>query len=208
LQAFDCLSFDSGLRYLRVDTSIDCDSNAYKDFSTVIVMFVIIYQCIPLLWFVLLYRKKSDLNPPTSNHDEKLALFIRNQHPELASIRFLFVDYKCSKWWFEIFDMYRRIIFIGVLPLVSTHTAVKASFGCVLGVLSGIYFREINPYRIEETNIIARLAQVRLYRLLPNQSVVSFSDTTLLLSRSFGFMTLSLSRFWFHDSILISLLVS
>jgi len=161
LQVFDCIYLKSGESYLRSDTSISCTSAHYLEFRSLVVMFIIIYQCIPVLWIGLLYRKRDSLHPSTSNQDERLATFIRDNNPELAPLRFLFVDYKCSKWWFETADMYRRIVFIGILPLVSPRPEIRASFGLVLSILSVAYFREEKPYRVQFTNVIAHIAQVR-----------------------------------------------
>jgi hypothetical protein len=160
LQVFDCIELDSKERYLRTNTTIDCKSSDYLSFKYVIIILLCIYQCIPLCWFTLLYQQRASLNPDTSSHDEKLALYIRDNHAELRPLKFLFVDYKCSKWWFEIADMYRRIAFIGVLPLVSPRSEIKSSFGCILAILSVAYFREEKPYRVRFTNFIAHIAQV------------------------------------------------
>jgi len=43
----------------------------------------------------------------------------------------------------EVIDMYRRICFIGVLPLVSPDLTVRSYFGCVLALGSAVYFREV-----------------------------------------------------------------
>ena len=56
--------------------------------------------------------------------------------------------------------MYRRIMFIGIVPLVSPNPATRASFGCMLAIMSVAYFREEQPYRVEFTNTIAHIAQV------------------------------------------------
>jgi len=159
LQIFDCISLDSGESYIRSDTSIDCNSSSYIQFRYVVLMFIGLYQMIPVLWFILLYRERFALNPPTSAQDKSVALFIRDNNPDLAPIQFLFIDYRCSKWWFEIADMYRRIIFIGILPLISPRPAIRSSFGCVLAILSVAYFREEQPYRVDFTNVIAHMAQ-------------------------------------------------
>jgi hypothetical protein len=161
LQAFDCISLVSpGDIYLRSDTSINCQSKGYVQFVSLIACFVALYQLIPVIWMTLLYRRRLSLNPPTSNHDKQLSLFIRDHDPSLAYLKFLFVDYDCDKWWFEIADMYRRIIFIGIVPLISPNPATRASFGCILAIVSVAYFREEQPYRVEFTNVIAHVAQV------------------------------------------------
>jgi hypothetical protein len=160
LQALDCLSLGSGERYLRADTSINCASFKYLYFRGWVVFFICLYQMIPIVWMVILYKKRRSLNPETSNGDETLALFIRDNNPALSSMKFLFIDYKCNKWWFEIADMYRRITFVGLLPLLSNNSITRASFGCILSILSVVYFSENKPYRVEFTNMIAHVAQV------------------------------------------------
>mmetsp|Transcript_26879 Transcript_26879/g.34894 ORF Transcript_26879/g.34894 Transcript_26879/m.34894 type:complete len:223 (+) Transcript_26879:1545-2213(+) len=161
LQIFDCIELNhSGERYIRSDTAINCQSNEYYQFRFIIIVFILLYQFIPILWFILLYKQRTELNPKTSAQDKNIALFIRDRNPNLTSIKFLFVDYKCTKWWFGIVDMYRRIVFIGLLPLISPRPTIRASFGCILAMVSVAYFREEQPYRIEFTNVIAHMAQI------------------------------------------------
>jgi hypothetical protein len=160
LKSLDCVTFKSGLSYLRDDTSISCDTSDYKAFASIIYVFIVLYQLIPITWMILLYRRRGELNPPAAKNDETLGEFIRNQNPQLSNLKFLFSDYNCKSWWFEILDMYRRILFIGILPLTSRQSSVRASFGCILAVMSAAYFREKKPYRVEYTNTIAYVAQV------------------------------------------------
>jgi hypothetical protein len=160
LGVFDCITLKSGKRYLRSNTSVDCDSQDYEAFSTHVILFVILYQIIPIVWITLLFRKRHVLNPPTFEEDQRLAVYIRSKSEDLFPLKFLFEDYKCNKWWFEVVDMYRRITFIGVLPLLSPDSAVRASFGMLLAMASVAYFREEKPYCEAFTNVIARIAQV------------------------------------------------
>jgi hypothetical protein len=160
LQVYDCIELNGNERYLRSDTSIDCRSDEYVSFSRIVLSFIGVYQLVPITWFILLTRNQHALYSPNLKHDEVLAVYVRDNNPSLAPLRFLFVDYKCSKWWFEIADMYRRIVFIGIVPLVSPQPAVRASFGVLLAILSTAYIREERPYKIEFTNVVAHIAQV------------------------------------------------
>mmetsp|Transcript_26890 Transcript_26890/g.31711 ORF Transcript_26890/g.31711 Transcript_26890/m.31711 type:complete len:1775 (-) Transcript_26890:503-5827(-) len=162
LQIFDCIVLESGESYVRADTSISCTHKDYHQFKSIIIMFIALYQMIPIVWAVILYRNKHALNPSKSKYDNQLAMFVRDNRPELAYIRFLFIDYTCSKWWFEIAEMYRRIIFIGFLPLISHDPATRASFGLLLAIVSVVYFSQYEPYRVHLTNIIAFVAQVSI----------------------------------------------
>lgn len=44
-------------------------------------------------------------------------MFFSNE--SLDHIRFLFDDYKLSRWYFEVVDLYRRVLFTGILPLTT-----------------------------------------------------------------------------------------
>jgi len=88
-QALDCVPFKhDGSSYLRVDTAIDCQSTDYQQFRAVILVFLFLYQSIPVAWFVMLFSIRKRLNPRDSE-DPNLALFIRDQDNELDSLRFL-----------------------------------------------------------------------------------------------------------------------
>lgn len=151
LQVFDCVQLTS-IKVLRYNTAISCNNEEYHQFSAIVIFFIIIYQLVPIIWFILLYRKRDQLN--ISN------LSLRDENLELQPLKFLFSDYTATKWWFEIADMYRRILFSCVLPLVSPRASVKSSFGLLFAIFSLAIFRELQPYRVEFTNVIANTAQV------------------------------------------------
>ena len=71
-QALDCIPFPhDGSSYLRADTAIDCASEAYLDFRSNVFGLIAVYQSIPVLWFWLLYRRRTELNPAVSASDPK-----------------------------------------------------------------------------------------------------------------------------------------
>jgi hypothetical protein len=134
----------------------------------------------------------------TSNNDQRLGLFIRDHNPHLASLRFLFNDYKCDKWWFEVIEMYRRIAFVGLIPLTSPSTASRASTGIVLAILSVAYYREERPYRVEFTNFIAHVAQFVI--LITFYGALSI-DTGVMMD--FGLKDLGMGLFLLGTNLLI-----
>mmetsp|Transcript_39830 Transcript_39830/g.51340 ORF Transcript_39830/g.51340 Transcript_39830/m.51340 type:complete len:288 (-) Transcript_39830:384-1247(-) len=162
LQGLDCIPFKhNGSSYLRVDTSVDCNSDAYLVFKIIDILCFTIYQFIPVIWMLLLYRQRSTLHVPSGTEAE-LALNERDSNPALAHLLFLFKDYKGDKWWFEVAEMYRRIMFIGVLPLFTPNASKRASLGCIFSIMSFVYFREEEPFREAFTNSIACIAQITI----------------------------------------------
>lgn len=168
LQSLDCVPIN-GESFIRSETSIDCSSQDYLDFRWTVLFFIVLYQLIPIIWMISLFRHRDALNPAPD--DPAHAVFIRDHNIELSSLRFLFTDYKCSRWWFEIADMYRRIAFIGLLPLTSTKSTIRSSLGCILAVFSVIVFRELKPYKANFANFIAYIAQVQ-----PQQQFLPYSS--------------------------------
>ena len=112
-QSLDCIPFDhDDSSYLRVDTAIDCKSPEYRRFQAICGCFIAVYQAVPLVWMMLLWRHRRSLDPPTSTNDEETALFVRDHNEDLAPLRFLFHDLRIDKWWFEIGDMVRKQLLI------------------------------------------------------------------------------------------------
>jgi len=172
LQSLDCIPFShDGSSYLRVDTGVNCESHNYLVFKSLVIIFFFIYQLIPIFWMAILYKHKSALYIPR-NDNEEFAMRERDANQELSHIKFLFKDYKGDKWWFEVAEMYRRIMFIGVLPLFTPVASKRASLGCVFAIFSVVYFREEEPFRIEFTNTISYLAQVFLNNKQKKQKVI------------------------------------
>jgi hypothetical protein len=105
LQALDCLHV-GGRQYLRVDTSIDCDSPEFRAFVVVDSMLIVVYLATPLVWLALLHRQRDSLNPaPATGTDKRLALFIRDQDKNLSPLRFLFGAYRPPFYFMEVVEM-------------------------------------------------------------------------------------------------------
>lgn len=103
---------------------------------------------IPIGYIAILSYHRDHVNPPDAIDMEE-ALEIRDADKSLYAISFLFHDLKPNRWFHECIDMYRRIIFIGVLPLLSSIDAfsddnsIRAYVGIYLSLISAIYFREV-----------------------------------------------------------------
>jgi hypothetical protein len=105
LQAIDCVEV-ADKHYLRIDTSVDCDSQDFKAFRIVDSLFITAYLSTPLVWLVLLVFKRESLNPaPTTGSDKNLALFLRDQDQQLRPLRFLFGAYRPFYFFLEVVEM-------------------------------------------------------------------------------------------------------
>jgi serine/threonine protein kinase len=162
LQALDCERLPgSGARVLRVDTNVDCDSATYKSFILVDALLIVVYMSVPLAWSVILCRNRARLNPKTT--EIEVAQRLRDEDLELRPLSFLFDIYYPRFYFFEAIEMYRRVLFVGLLPLITTETDRRAALGLILALCSAILFRETEPYTLWTTNVIANVAQYTIF---------------------------------------------
>ena len=144
-RGLDCVEFEeSGRSYLRVDTSVWCDdeSEEHKRLLDVVVPFVVLYQSIPFVWAYLLITNRSRLNPAYRND---LASRRRRDRDEvLAPLSFLFTAYRSDRWYFDVLDMWRRIVMVGLLPF--GPVLLRPIIGSGLAALSIVVFVEAQPY--------------------------------------------------------------
>ena len=187
-QSLDCITISSG-RYLRIDTSIDCESEAFKSFATLDGLFIFLYLSCPVVWMTLLWNRRRRLNPPASNFVEvKAAISERNDDEELKMLGFLFSVYKPYFYWFEPVEMYRRILFVGVLPLLSESTSRRAAIGVVLAVLSAAAYREVEPFGRSSTNVLVHVAQYSIFLTFASALAIETDLAKGLDSFGFGLM--------------------
>jgi hypothetical protein len=96
--ALDCVTVN-GVSYLRDNTAFDCGTPHYQTFKAWNAVLLVAYLSLPVAWFILLYRKRDRLNPPT--HTE-LAVYLRRSDRSLDSLRFLYDAYKPEYFFLEV----------------------------------------------------------------------------------------------------------
>lgn len=107
-QTLDCVTI-AEKRYLRIDTSINCDSESYKAFEVVDILLTLLYLSIPLTWLILLWRRRARLNPPVDVTDPAAELRVvqaRDKDIELKPFRFLYFAYHPAYFYVECIEMY------------------------------------------------------------------------------------------------------
>ena len=58
-----CVDLGDGTSFLRIDTSVSCKTDAFAAFVILDLCLIFIYQGVPLVWLLLLYRQRHVLNP-------------------------------------------------------------------------------------------------------------------------------------------------
>jgi hypothetical protein len=142
-QALDCVEV-AGDSYLRVDTSIRCESQTYLSFKALNSLLVAAYMSLPFIWFVLLWKERSSGGAKSGAS---------------SPLFYLFGPYRSKYYWCECAEMLRRVMFVGALPLVSTRSARRAAFGIVCALISLVLYREAEPFTRPSNNTLSSVAQ-------------------------------------------------
>ena len=155
-QALDCVQLAKGSVFLSSNTAVSCLSRSFRAFKALDIIFVCVSLSIPLGWFVAVWKRHRAHQMPSGYDATDLA--------------FLYQPYRRSFYFFEVFEVYRRILFISILPLLSTKTSRRAALGVFFSILSSVCYREGEPFRKEGINNI--LAFVAQYTILVRHVLV------------------------------------
>lgn len=192
LQALDCV-YVAGDSILRFDTIVDCNSRDYQSFYKADIFLAVVYGTVPIVWLVMLYRKRHRLNPNVPLLER--ALEIRDADEGLRPLWFLVHVYRPEFYLFEVNEMYRRIFFVGVLPLMSAETTRRAAIGTAFAFIGVVYMREIEPCVRPADNALLHVAQILIFFSYAAALVISADLHEGLSSAAFGAVLLMINLF-------------
>ena len=156
-EALDCIDV-AGNKYLRSDTTVDCNSARYAAFKVLDIILILSWMSVPLIWLLILYRKRHRLNPSNAV-DMSHALRLQRADKGLNASAFLWMEYQPTYYYWEAVEIYRRVLFVGLVPLVSSVSSRRAAFGLFAAICSAVCFREIEPFRRHTNNVLSHVAQ-------------------------------------------------
>eukprot|EP00752_Nemacystus_decipiens_P011444 g10163.t1 len=168
-QTFTCDELaDVDERWLRADYGIDCDSSKHKAFQLYAGFMILVYPVgIPIVFAVMLWRKRSIINPPKDILPPGGVLnfpssgqgaggaerYGRPNEPDprlsdgrIAQTAFLWRAYRPGAYYFEVVECFRRLLLTGCLVFILPNSAGQAAVACVLAVLTVGVFAVVNPY--------------------------------------------------------------
>lgn len=171
-QTFICQDIDpgnitsnNGDYYLTADYSLNCNSPTVKFARVWAGFMIVIYPIgITLLYFWLLYKKRFEI---MHRHDIESRNTIISANSDKQSsimmIKFLYESYKPEYWYFEIVETVRRLMLTGVLSVAGEGTSGQVVFGILLAVLYTKIYGYYQPYELQETSVVAELAQYQIF---------------------------------------------
>ena len=86
-----------------------------------------------------------------------------DKQSSIMMIKFLYESYKPEYWYFEIVETGRRLMLTGVLSVAGEGTSGQVVFGILLAVLYTKIYGYYQPYELQETSVVAELAQYQIF---------------------------------------------
>ena len=111
------------------------------------------------------------LTPPSQSSGGRSC----HDHP----LHFLFGAYHQRVYWFEVFEVFRRIALSGALVLLGSGSIVQSAFSILICLFSITVYSVYEPLGDPENNVLQWIAQIQLFLVL----------LTILLMRAAQFET-------------------
>mmetsp|Transcript_10560 Transcript_10560/g.27992 ORF Transcript_10560/g.27992 Transcript_10560/m.27992 type:complete len:631 (+) Transcript_10560:558-2450(+) len=151
---------DGKVKYLTVDPATDCHSKSYEEF--VVFNWAMIALCtLFLLSYAVLLRYHRDRIVKID--DESLQLrHAARYDPKLKPFQFLIRPFQREMYWYDLYDMPRRIFFVSLLPLIGSDVE-RAVIGCILSLVGLLISSNLKPYQKEVTNALSEALQYLIF---------------------------------------------
>lgn len=197
-QVYVCETFDVGdgefEEVLRAERTINCASTLWRHLSIYAGLMVAIYPVgIPVLYAVLLYSHREQLNPKKRTnpllestksvkrlmrrnsfkslveHSTAHQLQVRKTRQleiekgssgNILAFRFLWSDYSCAWFWWELVESSRRIFLSAVLSTIAPGSTTQITWGFLVSIVYAIITMLVKPFLYTDDNILVIVAQL------------------------------------------------
>jgi len=144
--AFSCYTFDEGTaettQWLKVDVAIDCTRRAYDDARALAWLAICIYAVgLQVVVGLLLFAARN-------------AIRTRRVTGLSQAIQFLYRDYKVGMFWWELVEMQRRFLLVGIMVLFQ-GPMMQLVIGTLLSATFMLFQVQARPYRQMSDDFLA-----------------------------------------------------
>ena len=154
-EAFPCHEFDDGRAVLRVDVAIECDEpTTHGRAQTAAGAVIVIYPVGLLVIFrVLLFKARHDITSRAPSQDGTLPALRPGSLSE--AISFLHSGYRPEVYWWELMEMLRRLVLVGILVIFRQGSIEQLALGTLFALVYSAIQMIAAPYRKLSDNFFA-----------------------------------------------------
>lgn len=136
-QEFACDELDDGQSYLRADYSITCETSRHGWYEIYASIMVGVYPVgIPAAFAALLFWHRHDLVKPD-----------RDTQAHLVPLQAVWAAYKPSRYYYEVVECGRRIIFTSIAALVLPNSREQIAIVLLVAVVFVFISEVISPFK-------------------------------------------------------------
>ena len=155
-EAFSCFGFEDGRSWLIADVNIECDTDAYAQVTMMAGIAIVIYPVgLLVLNACILYWARDA---------------IRTNQPTTLSTaaHFLYAEYKVRFFWWELMEMGRRFLLVGLYVIRPYHQGSIMQVACanLTAVIFLVLQLQAMPHRITFDNYLAIACSLSLTVML------------------------------------------
>ena len=151
-EAFDCAQFEDGSSFLRADFSISCNSDDWRALANAAVLSIVVHAfAIPGFFLFLLMRTRTTLRSgQVSRLTNALSFLHRSYHP--------------SSWYWEFFEMFRKLLLVGFARVMWPGTLMQAIIGLSVTLVALALLYAQRPYKSKNSGFLAVLMAFKIGR--------------------------------------------
>jgi hypothetical protein len=163
--AFHCYSFQDGDGWLAADVSVVChregvETDEYRAIQGMAWVVVALYPCglIAINGAFLLAARE--------------AIHSGHHTPLSRATRFLYSDYSPLCFWWELAEMMRRLVLVGIMNVVQRGSVTQLLVACVFCAIYFAIQMQLQPYNNVSGNFLANacnFAMIVFVRAIPTQ---------------------------------------
>jgi Leucine-rich repeat (LRR) protein len=184
---YNCKTMPNGDQYLQADMWIRCnddsqkirtwfgDDSSYKAYESLAWFFVAVYPFgVPICLFAMLYRNRKNLYEKDENgvikrkydEDTKRLKGWKTDRKLGKSLGLLYSSYKPKYWWWEVFELIRKVLITGMLIFVMPGTPSQFAFGILLSLFFMLFYTGCRPYCDKVNSWLQMICQVAVFMML------------------------------------------
>ena len=187
-------------KYLKVDCSVSCQGQKYNHYLIVAYISTAYMFVLPFAAFIAIWKqRRAALTKEDAERSQRLA----SNQEMISGMRFLFVNYKTSSWYWELVETTRKVILTCGFIFVGQESRSYIGLALVITGMYGILFAWVKPLQdVMENRLTTTSLAVTVFNLvigavsrIPSENITTgpvSADTEALLFKILVFAANSL----------------
>ena len=163
-RVFRCHTMDSDEQWHTDDYSVSCTTGVYDTASLSAQLLIILYPVgVPAMLMFMLFTNRSRLRVPqdVAPRSKKYEPTWMDGDQEMYS--FLVGDYREEVYWFEIYEIARKFVFVCIMLLVSRGSVTQVFAACCVSFCTFSVQMHVRPYKQSADNLLKACAEAQLF---------------------------------------------